>query len=235
MVTAYLLTGTAVTPLYGKLVRHPRPARDDAHRRSAFSSLGSVACALAPQHDRAGAGARLAGARRRRADGAGADHHRRHRVAARARPLPGLYRRGVRAVLGRRAGARRLSDRASRLVADLLDQPAARPCRARHDLERAQARAVSSAQAQARCHRRAADDVGGGGAAAGAVLGRPAFRWISPQIGVLLLASAMLWGLFALAAGVDAPSRSCRSRCSAIRWCAARRSPAPATWARWSA
>ena len=38
VVTAYLLTGTAVTPLYGKLVRHPRPPRHDAARRSAFSS-----------------------------------------------------------------------------------------------------------------------------------------------------------------------------------------------------
>ena len=61
-------------------LRHPRPARDDAdrhrhlHRRLAGLRAGA-------EHDRAGARARAAGARRRRADGAGADHHRRHRLA----------------------------------------------------------------------------------------------------------------------------------------------------------
>ena len=171
VVTAYLLTATAVTPLYGKL--------SDIHGRRAMMLIaivvfvaGSLACALAPSMSVLIIGARGAGARRRRADGAGADHHRRHRFAARARPLPGLYRRGVRDLLGRRPGARRLPDRASRLVADLLDQSAARPRRARHDLERAEARAVSSAQAPARRDRRLPDDGGGGGAVAGAVLGR---------------------------------------------------------------
>ncbi len=135
-------------------VRHPRPARLDAgrhrHFRRRLADLRDGA-----QHDRAGARPRGAGAGRRRPDGAGADHHRRHRLPTRARPLPGLYRRGVCDLFGRRAGARRLPDRASRLVADLLDQPAARLGRARHDVERAQARAVSSAQAPARRARRA--------------------------------------------------------------------------------
>ena len=146
VVTAYLLTATAVTPLYGKLA--------DIHGRRVvmLTAIGIFIGGLGrlragAEHDRAGARPRVAGPRRRRADGAGADHHRRHRLAARARPLSGLYRRGVRGVLGGRPGARRLSDRASRLVADLLDQPAARPRRARHDVERAAPGAVSSAQA----------------------------------------------------------------------------------------
>ena len=152
---------------------YPRPARADAHRHRHFCrGLGGLRAGA--QHDRAGAGARLPGPRRRRADGAGANHHRRHCFPARARPLPGLYRRGVRDLLGGRAGARRFSDRTYRLVADFLDQPAARPGGARHDLERAAPRAVSSAQAQARCDRRAADDGGGDRAAARAVVGRAA-------------------------------------------------------------
>ena len=95
VVTAYLLTATAVTPLYGKL--------SDIHGRRAMMLiaialfvLGSLACALGAEHDRADLRARAAGLGRRRADGAVADHHRRHRLPARARPLPGLYRGGVR-------------------------------------------------------------------------------------------------------------------------------------------
>ncbi len=61
------------------------------------------------------------------------------------------------------------------------------------------------------------------------------YEWLSPQIGALLLLLGDPVGPVRLAPGVDARSRSCRSPCSAIRWCAARRSPAPATWARWSA
>jgi Na+/melibiose symporter-like transporter len=78
VVTAYLLTGTASTPLYGKL--------SDIYGRRGIMLLaivifilGSVACAM---HDLAGVGARAAGTRRRRPDGADADHHRRHREPA---------------------------------------------------------------------------------------------------------------------------------------------------------
>ena len=156
-------------------VRHPRPARHDADRHRAlrrrFARLRAGA-----EHDRADLGARAAGHGRRRADGAVADHHRRHRLAARARPLSGLYRGGVCDLLGGRAGAGRLPHPAYRLVADLLDQPAARGCRAGDDLQRAQARAVSPAQAPARPDRRGHHDGGGGGAAAGAVLGRAQVR-----------------------------------------------------------
>ena len=97
-------------------------------------------------------------------------------------------------------------------------------------------RAVSSAQAQARCHRRAADDERRRWRLLLALSwGGRRFEWISPQIGALLLASAILWGLFAWRLMATRRAVPAARRCSAIRWCAARRSPAPATWARWSA
>ena len=71
-------------------------------------------------------GARAAGPRRRRADDAVAGVDRRIDPAARARPLPGLYRDrgGHRQFV--RAGGRRLSDPAFRLAVDLPDQRADR-------------------------------------------------------------------------------------------------------------
>ena len=197
VVTAYLLTGTAVTPLYGKLA--------DMHGRRitmlaavGIFVVGSLACALAPSMTALVLGARAAGARRRRADGAGADHHRRHRLAARARPLPGLYRGGVCALFGRRAGARRIFDRAHRLVADLLDQPAARAS-PRFAISSSVLRRVPFHPRQ-----RSLDLLGAAlmmGAAVALLvalsLGGRRFDWISPQCGALLLLSAVLWGLFA--------------------------------------
>ena len=234
VVTAYLLTGTAVTPLYGKLSDiHGRP-RDDADGHRPLH--GRLACLRAgAEHAGAGLCARAAGRGRRRADGAGADHHRRHRLAARARPLPGLYRRGVCDLLGRRAGARRLSHPASRLVADLLDQHSARLCRAGHDRQRAQARAVSRAQAQLDVLGAAADDERGGGAAAGAVLGRAQVRLdlAGERRAAVRLRGAV--GPVRLAADGDGRAVPAARGARQSRWCAARRSPAPATWACWSA
>ena len=66
VVTAYLLSATAVTPLYGKLA-------DIIGRRTtlltaiAIFIVGSVLCALAPTHARPDRGALHPGARRRRA------------------------------------------------------------------------------------------------------------------------------------------------------------------------
>ena len=74
-------------------LRHPRPAADDADRRSSIFIAGSVACALAPNMPAADRGARAAGHRRRRHPAARADHHRRHGHAARAAALPELHRR----------------------------------------------------------------------------------------------------------------------------------------------
>ena len=126
VVTAYLLTSTAVTPLYGKF--------SDIHGRRptlligiAIFVVGSVACALAPNMLIADRGARGAGARRRRAD-----------LRSRRRSSPTWSRRAsaaatrpisprVRDVEPGRPGARRLLRRAPALVDDLLDQRAARP------------------------------------------------------------------------------------------------------------
>ena len=57
-----------------------------------------------------------------------AGDRRRHRPAARARPLPGLLRRGVRRLERRRAAARRLLRRQPVVALDLLHQPADRRC-----------------------------------------------------------------------------------------------------------
>src|SRR5690606_2841739 len=124
--------------------------------------------------DRADLRARAAGPWRRRPDVVNANDHRRYRHPEGARPLPGLYRRGLRLVLDWRPGARRRTDRASALVADLLDQPAARPDRARAHLQRAAADPAEPAPSRARPAGRRADDDGGDRADAGAVLGRGA-------------------------------------------------------------
>ena len=70
---------------------------------------------------------------------------------------------------------------------------------------------------------------------AGAQLGRAQVRL---DIAAVRRAAAVVGdpvGPVRLAAGGDGRAVPCRSPCSAIRWCAARRSPAPATWRRWSA
>ena len=127
VVTAYLLTSTAVTPLYGKF--------SDIHGRRVTLLIGigtfmvgSIACAARAHHAAADPGAGAAGPRRRRPDLARPDDHRRRRGAQGARPLPGLYRQRLRHLERRRPGARRLLRRAPALVGDLLDQPAARRC-----------------------------------------------------------------------------------------------------------
>ena len=113
VVTAYLLTATATTPLYGKL-------SDIYGRRAVMLAgisifiAGSVACALAPSMTALILGRALQGL-----GGGGLMSLTQTIIAdivtpAGARPLPGLYRRGVRLVLDRRPGAGRRADRASR-------------------------------------------------------------------------------------------------------------------------
>ena len=130
VVTAYLLTSTAVAPLYGKL--------SDIHGRRAMLLAavglfvaGSVLCAAAPNMLLLILGRGLQGL-----GGGGIlplcqSVHRRRGRPARARPLSGLYGRGVGDVGRVRAGAGRRARRVLALVADLLDQRAARTrCRA---------------------------------------------------------------------------------------------------------
>ena len=87
-------------------LRHPWPARDAAHRgrpvRRRLRALRGGA-----QHDAADHRPRPAGPRRRRHPAAVPVRHRRRGRPARARPLPGLYGRGVGDVGRGRAGARR--------------------------------------------------------------------------------------------------------------------------------
>ena len=107
VVTAYLLAHTVVTPLYGKL--------GDLYGRKVVLQgalviflIGSALCGLAQGMTELIALPRDPGARRRRADGQRAGGDRRRRLAARARPLQGPLRRGVRRVARRRAADRRL-------------------------------------------------------------------------------------------------------------------------------
>ncbi len=99
--TAFLITSTISTPLYGKL--------SDIYGRRPFYLfaiavfvIGSALCGIADVDVRARRVAGGAGHRRRRADVPGAGHHRRPRAAAGARQVPGLLhgRVGTSSVLG---------------------------------------------------------------------------------------------------------------------------------------
>ena len=89
------------------------------------------------EHDRADRVPRPAGRRRRRADDARDDDHRRRRPAARARPLPGLHGRRVRARERDRPAPRRLLRRPALVAVGLLRQPARRRGGARRHEHRA--------------------------------------------------------------------------------------------------
>ena len=194
VVTAYLLASTAVTPLYGKL--------SDIHGRRvmllvgiAIFLVGSLACALAPTM-------LVADPRRAALQGIGggglislaqtiiADIVSPEGAAA----LPGLYRRGLRDVEHRRPGARRLLRRASALVDDLLDQPAARPPRLADDRRAAQEAAAARAAAPARLARRRPDGAGDRRLLLLALSwGGVRYPWASAPILGLVGGSAVLW------------------------------------------
>ncbi len=149
VVTAYLLSATVATPLFGKL-------SDIYGRRAmmliavAIFLLGSLACALAPTMGVLIVAARAAGLWRRRHPAAGADRDRRHPDAAGAPDLPELFVGDVHDRVDPRPARRRLPHRLSALVVHLLDHAADGRGRAGDDRPRAQADPAQRPSAQAR-------------------------------------------------------------------------------------
>ena len=149
VVTANLLCATAATPLYGKL--------SDIHGRRTMMliaigiyAVGSLACALAPTMLALILGRALQGLGGGGLDAAGADHHRRRRLAARSSALPVLHLLDLHRVDGGRAAHGRLHRRAPALVVDFLDQPAALRAGISLHPQRAAAAAAPRPSAQAR-------------------------------------------------------------------------------------
>ena len=123
VVTAYLLTATITARCTARSPTSTGASRCSS-RRSSSSWSARRCCGLAQNMAQliafralqglGGGGLMVADARRRR----------RHHPAARARPVPGLLRRGVRRLDRRRAAARRLLRRQPLVALDLLRQPA---------------------------------------------------------------------------------------------------------------
>ncbi len=109
--TAYLITATITTPIYGKL-------GDNYGRKKLFMFaitvfiIGSALCSFAHVDVPARGVPRVPGTRRRRPVHAGARDHRRHRVAARAGSLHRLLHGDVRYVERARPADRRVLRRA---------------------------------------------------------------------------------------------------------------------------
>ena len=123
VVTAYILASTITTPFYGKL--------GDMYGRKKFFIaaiiiflVGSALSGLSQIHDGAHRVPRAAGPGGRRADGRRDGDARRHRGAARARPLHELHDGGDDARHHRRPAARRVHHHQLLLALDLLHQHA---------------------------------------------------------------------------------------------------------------
>ena len=140
--TAYLITATLSTPLYGKLSdmygRRPVLPRRDRHLRR---RLGAVHHGAVDVRTRRVPG--TAGPRRRWVDVARAHDHGRHRQSPRTRPLPGLLHGRLRDVERRRSRprrpvrGRRLDRRDRRLALGVPGQRARRAGRIRDRVPRA--------------------------------------------------------------------------------------------------
>ena len=171
IVSAYLLTSTAMTPIYGKLSDIYGPRKPLLVALAVFG-LASVLCANAGSlwqlvaaravQGIGGAGL-MAMAQASIADG---------RQPARARALPGLHGFHLGHRLDRRADRRRLDHRCAVLALDFLAQPAARPGRDGDVLSRTAAAAAARRQGADRLDRRDPADRRGERPAAGAELGR---------------------------------------------------------------
>ena len=195
VVTAYLLANDRGDAAVRQALRHPRPARRSCWSASAFSSP-----ARSPARWRRPCW-RLIAARALQGIGGGgilpiAQTIIADMVSPRERPrVPELHLDHVHGGEHPRPGARRRADRLRALVADLLDQPAARRwSRCVMTEPRAAPAAAPRPAAPARRARRRADGGRGDGADAGAELGRHALSAgrRAPILG-LLAGSAVLW------------------------------------------
>ncbi len=180
IVSAYLLTSTAATPIYGKLC-------DMYGRRLLLlpalalfiAGVGAVrAGAVAAAADRVPG---AAGAGRRRADGDGAGGDRRRGVPAGARALPGLHGRHLGRGVGGGPGGGRLGDRPPVLDVRVLDQRAARAGGDVAVQPRAQAAAGAPDGRTDRLRRRRAADGRRDRLPAGAELGWREYAWVSAR------------------------------------------------------
>ena len=125
VVTAYLLAATVSGPLYGKL--------GDLYGRKIVLQaaiviflVGSALCGISQNMPQLIAFRALQGLGGGGLIVAHDGGRRRHLLAPRARPLPGLLRRGLRRLHRDRAAARRLLRRQPLVALDLLHQPAGR-------------------------------------------------------------------------------------------------------------
>ena len=234
VVTAYLLTGTAVTPLYGKL--------SDIHGRRAVMltaialfMAGSLACALSRNMEA------LIFSRALQGSGGGG--------------LVALAQTIIADIVSPRERGRYQGYIGAVFAASSVGGPVLGGFLTQHldwslifwiniplgfaalgmTANALEARAVSRAQASPRRARRRADDVGLGDAAARRCPGAGGTSPGSRRRPARCLRRPRCCGACSPGGWWRRPSRFCRSACSPIRWCAARRSPAPATWERWSA
>ena len=157
------------------LKRHLRASRDD-RVVVVVVHYGLAAVRTRAESDRAHSRPRFAGCRRWGHSSGRADHYRRRDHAARARPVPSLLQRGLGCGRHRWSYPRRRDDRVSRLVGDLLDQPATRRRGDGRAAAEDETYPAAPSASRTRLDRRPAADVGGDRCAPGADVGRHPLR-----------------------------------------------------------